>query len=189
MAQISQQHQDLCERPVPVLVGVGSAQGDDQAGWYVTEHLRVRCGDRVEVHLASVPLDLLDWIDQSAELHLIDACEGTESPGHLYRWDWPGTVRDSPDDSPRPSAMVPKPFALRGAGTHDFDVVSVLELAGQLERLPESVTIWGIQGQRFSARQPISSVVAAEIPRIVGTIARELIDARKITGTVAADAG
>jgi len=128
--------------------------------------------------LTSVPLDLLDWITASTELHIVDACDGDETSGHLYRWDWqPGTSARSTS------------FVLRGTGTHDFDVVSVLELARRLGRLPQSVTIWGIQGERWTGSEELSPTVAAVLPHVSEIIAKELVNARTITGAFAADAG
>lgn len=168
-------------RPVeqqPLLVGIGSALGDDQAGWTIVELIRDRWGDEVSTRLTSVPLDLLDWITPATGLHIVDACDGNETPGHLYRWDWhPGTFFHS------------SAFALRGTGTHDFDVVSVLELARRLGRLPQSVTIWGVQGERWEESESLSPTVAAVVPDVSELIGKELVDARTITGTFTADAG
>ena len=162
----------------PLLVGIGSTLGDDQAGWTIVELIRDRRGDEVHTRLTSVPLDLLDWITPSTALHIVDACDGNEAPGHLYRWDWhPETFFHS------------NAFALRGTGTHDFDVVSVLKLARRLGRLAQSVTIWGIQGERWAGSEELSPTVAAVLPHVSKIIAKELVNARTITGAFTADAG
>ena len=173
--------QMLFQKEPPLLVGIGSAQGDDQIGWFVAERLRERWSAVVQVRVTSVPLDLLDWITESTELHIVDACDGNKSPGHLHRWDWLKEDDRQADTSAE--------FLLRGTGTHDFDVVSVLELARRLGRLPQSVTIWGIQGERWAESVSLSPTVAAMLPDVSEFIAKELVDARTITGTLAADAG
>ena len=173
----------------PILFGIGSAQGDDQIGWIIADQLQERCIDRVEIWKTSIPLDVLDRIGQSTELHIVDACEGTKPPGYLYRWDWCHIAHHPVAEALLKPTSIQDPFVTRGSGTHDFDVVSVLKLAHKLEQLPESVTIWGIQGERFSDPGPISSVVACKLPNIVETIAKELIDARTIAGAITVDAG
>jgi len=172
-----------CQIQSQLLVGVGSARGDDQIGWVVAEQVRDRWSDLAHVRVTSVPLDLLDWITQSTELHIVDACDGNESPGYLHRWNWHKNGNRSAENHRSAD------FLLRGTGTHDFDVVSVLELARRLERLPQSVTIWGIQGERWTESASLSPTVAAVLPNVSELIAKELVDARTITGTLAADAG
>ena len=58
-----------------LLVGLGSAHGDDQVGWYVidrlSESIQHRCG--IAARRAVIPLDLLDWLDEVHTLHICDA--------------------------------------------------------------------------------------------------------------------
>lgn len=163
-----------------LVVGMGSAHGDDRVGWEVIDALQKRSLRGIELRATAVPLDLLDWISDDCLLHIVDACDGAQPPGHLARWDWcqPGRMK-SPEQL----------FALRGSGTHDFGTVEVLQLAEQLRRLPEHVTIWGIQGARFANSETLSPPVADRLAEITNVIAKELTHARTITGAVAADAG
>lgn len=72
------------EQTAITIVGVGSPQGDDQAGWMVIDLLRkaeqtALCNPYstrqcpVSLHHVAVPHDLLDFISQSSTLHVIDA--------------------------------------------------------------------------------------------------------------------
>jgi hydrogenase maturation protease len=178
MTFTSQTHHDKQPR---LLVGIGSVQADDQIGWAVAAHVSIHWGDAVEVRVTSVPLDLLNWITPSTELHIVDACDGNKTPGYLYRWDWSTENEDSANRSSE--------FLLRGTGTHDFDVVSVLELARRLGRFPQSVTIWGIQGERWAGSETVSPTVAGALPDVCDVIGKELIDARTITGEFTAETG
>ncbi len=173
------------EQPAALLVGIGSAMGDDQAGWVVAEQVSQNRGDAVQTRTTSVPLDILHWITPSTFLHIVDACDGNEPPGYLYRWDW----HPNPTRGHTASSSLSGQFLLRGTGTHDFDIVSVLELARRLSRLPQSVTIWGIQGKQWEESESLSPPVAAVLPDVSELIGKELVNARTITGTFAAEAG
>jgi hydrogenase maturation protease len=119
----------LSRSPSILVIGVGSAHGDDQLGWLVAKDLIRRSPMGYQVRIASTPLELLDWLDECRVLHLVDACEGAGSPGTIYRWDWP----------------CPEIHAGRWSGTHDFNLCGALALAEQLGQLPPQVVIWGIE--------------------------------------------
>lgn len=164
-----------------LLVGIGSDQGDDRIGWIVADRLEEICGLNVRIRTTAAPLDLLNWIDETHRLHIVDACEGDGTPGALRRWSW--------CVAPENDACADAKFVPRRSGTHDFDVISVLQLAQRLGRLPPSVTIWGVQGERFEPSAPLSPAIESVLPDIVETIAKELTDARTLSGSLAADAG
>lgn len=151
-----------------LVVGIGSAHGDDQVGWRIADGLRTEAD--VAVRTASVPMKLLDWLDEVSELHVIDACEADGAPGDLLRIEWPGDF---------PSGNSPQ-----CRGSHDFDVAAVLKLAERLGRLPEDVTVWAIVGRHFDQGQPLSSAVAAKLPGCVDLIRKELTNARTFAGPV-----
>ena len=99
-----------------LVVGLGSAHGDDQAGWLVAEQLLKKVSvlkkvsgtfeasegqveslmressrhlfQHVDVRRAMIPLDVLDWLEGVSILHLCDACETTDSHEKLMRFTW-----------------------------------------------------------------------------------------------------
>ena len=127
-----------------LVVGVGSPQGDDQAGWLVADRLTAHHTDAGSppgwtVRRARIPLDLLDWLDGVDRLVICDACEALGEPGQLHCWTWPD----------------PAIAACRSLTSHDFGLPSVLQMAGALGRLPRQVTIWGIEmtGSEMNGRE------------------------------------
>ena len=186
-----------------LLVGIGSPYGDDQIGWILADLLRDRCDDILEIRTTSVPLDLLNWIDGVRHLHIVDACDGEQEPGHLFRWNWSrnrnpkhefGTVAGSTRsrrglEYGESEPSLSDAFVLRGTGTHDFDVMSVFRLAEQLGQSPPCVSIWGVQTERFDDSETLSPAVRIALPSLVTTIAQELSNARTISGAISADAG
>jgi hydrogenase maturation protease len=169
------------EHDKPLLVGIGSPHGDDQAGWAVADELNARHGNLANVRKATVPLDIIHWLDGITTLHIVDACHcvvlphGADNPpasGTVHRLQW-----HADDDTDTPVFS-----SLRAAGTHDFDIVSVLKLARQLGTLPPTTIIWGIVGDSFQTGQSLSSDIAVRIPIIADQIGKELTHARKIAG-------
>jgi hydrogenase maturation protease len=146
-----------------LVVGVGHPdRGDDAAGWLVAERLRDRFGDLPEVEvrqLSADPAALLTvpaW-DTAAHVVLVDAIV-TGAP--------PGSVEVLGPDQPLPSP--------RASGTHDLDLVATLQLADALGRLPQDLTIVGIEGVRFGVGDLPSPAVVAAAERVAGALAGEL---------------
>jgi len=128
-----------------LVVGVGSAHGDDQIGWLVAKELMRRSIRDCRVRVAATPLEILNWLEDCTHLHVIDACHGTDPPGTIYRLPWPCSEMELGEWS----------------GTHDFDLTSVLGLAQQLEQLPSRVVVWGVEmtGTPTRADAPSNEVI------------------------------
>jgi len=155
-----------------LFVGVGSPHGDDRAGWLVADALSDIAGTRVStqtvgtltrrghvaIHKISVPADLFDWLDDAARLVVCDAVCGGGPAGTLYRWPWPD-VRIG---------------QWRSAGSHDLGLRDVLEMAGQLGRLPSEVIVWGIEAGRVVPDAGVSPEVQQALPDLVQRIWSEL---------------
>jgi hydrogenase maturation protease len=161
-----------------LFVGLGSAHGDDQVGWLVAERLR----GRLAVRQATIPAQVLDWLDGVESLHLCDACRGTETSGRLHHLTW------SRGDATRPGVLA-EVVRLRSSGTHDFGLGVVLDLADRLGKLPESVHLWAVEGTDFGPGDPLSPLLSKSLPRIVDEIWGSMTHARTLAGTIAAAAG
>lgn len=146
------------------LLALGSHHGDDFAGWAVADALRDEYGKLIDLRRVSVPIDIMNWLDDVCELHIVDACHGNGSTGCLNRWDW-AEFGDAVDSS------------LHTSGSHDFGVLSVLKLAERLGRIPDKVVIWGIQAKVFGPFESVSADLTEQLPGIVAEIAREWTDA------------
>jgi len=115
--------------PRALMVGLGSAMGHDQLGWWAAAAVKDKAPCGVEVRRAAAAADVLDWMGDCKRLHVCDACVGTGVPGRVVRWRWPS----------------PELLAVHWSGTHDWSLPAALKLAEQLGRLPAEVVVWGIE--------------------------------------------
>ena len=166
-------------RTETLFVGVGSPHGDDRAGWLVADALSDLFGTDVSAQasgtltaggLASrqypslairktcIPADLLDWLDGAAKLIICDALCGAGPAGTLYRWLWPDA----------------RIGLSHSAGSHDFGLNVVLELAGRLGRLPAEVVVWGIAAAQAVPNANVSPEIQQALPVLVQRIRSEL---------------
>lgn len=131
---------------LPLVIGLGSHHGDDQAGWLIVGRLQ-ELGYPLHLLRKTVhPADLLDELSSAAPLLICDACHDAGDAGTIHRWQWP-------DDSLR---------NLRGGSTHDMSLVQVLELADQFADHQFYAEIWGVTGTHWSpASHPGPAVRAA----------------------------
>jgi hydrogenase maturation protease len=142
-----------------LLVGVGSSFGDDQAGWRAAKGVADRVNrNSVQVRLARSPAELLNWIDGFERLVVCDACRGSGPAGEIRRYEWP--TKDLAD--------------LRWSGTHDLPLPVVLALAQQLDRLPNQVVIWVVEGHPHGTVGTVSRELAEAIPRLINEMLRDL---------------
>lgn len=164
----------MSDTPRQLFVGIGSAHGDDQAGWLVADRLRSHLASEKHVLIreAVIPADILDWLTDIEHLHLCDACQTGSPLATLHRWEWHlaaavelGSV-ELPDTGGHP--------ILRSSGSHDWGVAHTLRLAERLAICPSRVTIWGIEGWDFSPQHPLSAKLQEALPSIAGEILAEL---------------
>jgi hydrogenase maturation protease len=112
-------------------------RGDDAAGALVAQQLNLPVCE---------PAAILD-LSASAHVILVDTVVTGSAPGTIHMW----------DASARPLAR--EPFR---CSTHALGVAEAVELARALGRLPERVTIYGIEGSRFEhGEAPLPAVAAA----------------------------
>ena len=131
-----------------LLVGIGSPHGDDQAGWLVVSEWQRRLACHPEddlsprhrgletlvCRLAKSPSDLLDWLEAVSHLIVCDCCESPTQLGEVRLWHWPAD----------------RFLRTRSASSHQLGLSEVLDLATNLNRLPQRVEIWTIGGGRFA---------------------------------------
>ncbi len=156
-----------------LIVGVGSAHGDDQAGWLVADELSRRVADRsfVSVRKASVPLDLLDWLENVNVLHLIDAYDVAGCPARLCRFRWlNGQMICQSDNAPSKSVLNQQ----SARSSHGFSVPDVLRLAEKTGLLPEKIVIWAIPGSNFQTGDRMSEQCRNIICKAATEIVAEL---------------
>jgi hydrogenase maturation protease len=115
-----------------------------------------------EVRFLRAPLDLLDVLEGSECLHIVDACLGAGKPGTIVRREWPVTEFGT----------------IRFGSTHDVDLLAVLKLAERFQTLPSRVTIWGVQvadgGVPSDFRRDLSPPVAEAAEQVANRITVEI---------------
>jgi hydrogenase maturation protease len=136
-----------------LIYGVGSPNGDDQIGWRITERIRSQLPEGWHAKSGLVPMDLLNYLEDICEVHIVDACEGEEEIGTIHRLEWP----------------VKKLHSNPVATSHDFSLRMTLELADSLGMLPKNVTIWGIVGKMFGPNDSVN-LSEADFDRVLGAI-------------------
>lgn len=131
-----------------LIVGIGSAHGDDQAGWLVADELARRIPGRefISVRKASVPLDFLDWLEHVNVLHLIDAFQDSGGEKNVRRFRWFDGQLICHSSNAREDSELNPPGA---RSSHGFSVPDVLRLAEQTGMLPEMTVVWAIPGSNF----------------------------------------
>lgn len=144
-----------------LVVGLGSAHGDDQLGWQVVGHLAAAIADpSVSIRAARSPAELLDWLEGFERLIVCDACQGLGSPGAVRAWRWPDVPRG----------------ALRIAGTHDLGLADALALADRLRRLPAETIIYGVEAADCDPGSPPSEAITAAAFRLAAMIVRDEVE-------------
>lgn len=126
------------------IVGMGSPNGDDAAGWAV-----VRCLPEglagAECHCLHGGQQLLDLLDGRGSLLLIDAVVSGAPPGTIHRLEWPD----------------PRLEALHPGSTHGLRPAEALHLAATLKVLPPHVVVFGIEAAQVATGSELSPPVAA----------------------------
>lgn len=125
-----------------LVVGIGSPHGDDSVGWYVARALSEQHTDaeHVQIRVAQIPVDLINWLGEVQELHLVDACR---SSGTGLNWH-----RHEITKSDLEHGTLPFEFR-HETGTHGWSLISVLQLALRLHMLPQRMVLWAIEADSF----------------------------------------
>jgi len=148
-------------RPAALVIGVGHEQrGDDAVGLLVARRVaeRSRPGLGVVEHGGDGMDLLLAWED-AKNVVLVDAVVSGSGPaGTVHRFD--------AHDGPLPAAL----FA--GTSTHALGVADAIEMGRAMERLPDRIVVYGIEGASFdTGSEPRPEVLAA-----VGPVTERLLE-------------
>ena len=105
------------------------------------------------------PIELIEACEGAAAVWIIDAvCSGAPA-GTVHRFD--------AGDQALPAAMF-------GLSTHRLGLADALEISRTLGRLPPTVVVYGIEGERFEPGSPLTAAVARAAERLAATLAEEL---------------
>jgi hydrogenase maturation protease len=140
------------------VIGVGNPwRGDDAAGLTVARRLQAMHG--LDVEVAELEGDLTSLIDAwegGEHVIVIDAvCSGAE-PGTVHKLDAHAT--SLPPDLDRHS-------------THAVGLATAIEVGRALDRLPQRLIVFGIEGQRFDVgaqlTPPVENAIAPTVTAVI----------------------
>lgn len=151
------------------VIGLGSYQGDDRAGWEVVSKLQAIFQDpshfeshaRVEFILASHPLECLDHFHVNRPTWIVDACQSDTICDVFWRAVWPAT------ELPASSNI----------STHGASLRECLELAAILHCCPAPLVIYAIPGITWEPNHLPQIGTQSRITAAISALERELREA------------
>jgi hydrogenase maturation protease len=142
------------------VIGIGNPlRGDDAVGLLAVRRVRELADPEVEVvELEGEPARLIDaW--QGARLAVVvDAVKSDAPGGAVVRFD---------------ATAGPLPPSLSATSTHALGLGDAVEIARALDRLPERLIVFGVEGTRFQAGSDPSPAVAAAVQAVAEAVLRE----------------
>ena len=137
-------------RPAILLLAIGNPdRGDDGVALAIARALDGRLPDGAAVTLCSGDLlaAMEAWQHYDA-LICVDAAAPGGQPGSISRFDL---------------AEGPLPVDFETISSHAFGLGQTIALARQLRLAPETIVVFAIEGESFTAGAPLSDAVAASI--------------------------
>jgi hydrogenase maturation protease len=144
------------------VIGVGNAyRADDAAGLAVARALHGTLPDRVDVlEREGEPTSLMDAWESGDSVWLVDAVSSGAVPGTIHRVD---------------AGVKPLPAGFARSSTHHFGLPEAIELARALDRLPERLVVYGIEGASFDTGEALSPEVEEAVDRVAEAIRKEVM--------------
>jgi hydrogenase maturation protease len=139
-----------------VVIGIGNAlRGDDGVGPAILDALRDQVPRGVTlVETDGEPTRLLEAWEGADLAVVLDAVPGT-APGRVRR-------------------IEPKTLSPGTSGSHGLGAGDAVELGELLDRLPERLVIFGIEGANFAFGPGLSPAVRAAIPEVLEAVLLEI---------------
>ena len=138
-------------------IGVGNPmRGDDAAGLLFAARLReLRPEGLSVIEMEGEPVDLIEAWGGASAVIVVDAVSSGAAPGTVHRVE--------ATDSPLPAAF-------GGTSTHALGLPEAIELARSLGRLPERLTVFGVEGGDFSVGAKVDPRVARAAAALADSI-------------------
>jgi hydrogenase maturation protease len=144
-----------------LVIGVGNAyRCDDAVGLIVAQRLRALVPPGITVlEQSGEGATLMEAWQDADHVILVDAAFSGEAPGTIHRFE---------------AAVEPIPAQFFNYSTHAFSVAEAVEMARQLDKLPPSLIVYGIEGRSFSFGQDLSLEVEQAARAVVAQVLQEL---------------
>jgi hydrogenase maturation protease len=134
----------------PLIIGIGNLdRGDDAAGLLVARRLRAAGFHAIE-HTGD-GASLIEAWSGAERVILVDAVVSHSPAGTIFSWDG------------RSAPVLGNVFR---RSTHDFGVGEAIQLGRVLARLPQSLTVYGIEGRCFEPGAEASPEVLEAVERL-----------------------
>ena len=146
-----------------LLIGVGNAfRGDDAVGIYVAKQLASQGLADIVVEVQSGEgAALIERWRAHRRVFLIDAIAPHGSPGQIHRIE---------------AHKEPITIRLSHTSSHGFGVLEAIELSRALEKLPEELIVYGVEGVCFDKGAELSEAIEAAANLVVEQILIEIGD-------------
>lgn len=143
-----------------IVVGIGNPyRGDDGAGFAVIDGLEKSLSSSVKLlKLRGDIAELIDIFANYQTVYLVDACRSNEEQEDWRRLD---VQKESiKDENPQTS-------------THGFGITQAISLAKNLDKLPDKLILYAINGNQYSISDVISPSVYASVNSVIKAILNE----------------
>ncbi len=135
-----------------ILIGVGNPlRGDDGVGLAVAAGVRAM----ESIQSPGASFELMDLWEGADEVILVDAARSGAIPGTIHRLD---------------AGTTPLPGSMLATSTHSVGLAETVELARQLGRLPQNVTVYGIEAGNLTRGDTLSPEVRRSAEALVEMI-------------------
>lgn len=138
----------------PVLViGVGNPfRNDDRAGLEVARQILSSASDHLDVlEMTGNPLTLLDLWKGYDEVILVDAVSSKSKPGTFQIIN---------------AGQQTIPAGMFNTSTHNMSVAEAIEMARNLDQLPEQLLVYGMEGENFQFGETLSQKMNEVIEQV-----------------------
>lgn len=132
-----------------LVIAVGNEfRCDDSAALVVAGRLREQLSDLTIIENRGNCAAMLDlWADADTVI-LLDAVHSGAAPGTIHRF---GAAQNF------------TPSAAAHTCSHNFEVVQAIDLARTLGKLPRTLVVYGIEGERFEQGTELSAAVSTAV--------------------------
>ncbi len=150
---------------VPLIIGIGNPwRGDDAVGCEVARMLAEKLEGACRIiELSGEGAGLIDAWEDAGQVIVIDAVASGSEPGTIFRLN-AGTEN--------------MPSQFFSYSSHAFGLAEAVELARTLQRLPQQLLVFGIEGSGFNHGEPLSAPVRAAAEKVCSEIIELVTPAR-----------
>ena len=145
------------------VIGIGNPfRQDDAVGLHVARELKGCVAEVVSVvEKSGEATELMEAMENAEALILVDALQSGMAPGTVHRFD---------------VSTISLPKNCFSCSTHNMGLAESIEMARALDKLPETVIVYGIEGDCFDPGETLSPQVSKAIGETAENILRDIAD-------------